>query len=281
MPDSIPLHYTTEFGTSWRSRTQQEKPRLNDFVEEINFTGERKGATHITDVNSDNRWAHRKSYDLANLIDKDDDVNLGELELPTSSYVRDHARAFNRDCDDVAWAAALDPVVIGTNGDATLALPGTQIITEAGTTATAEGTVGNGLTLGKLIAMNEILEDAELEEDSPRVIVVTKRQLSDLLYSTQVRSSDYSIVKALVAGTVTSYMGFEFKKVARIPKVGNVRTCPVWIKGAILRTMGTRSNDISVRKDRSMSTQIYSAWHLGATRIYDEGVGAIECYEAP
>lgn len=286
MPDNIPSHFTTEFNTNWIHRTQQMKARLDAFVEEENFSGERKrydrigaqnsherterkGPTHIQDVNSDSRWAYRRSFDLGNTLDKDDAKNLGQLVLPTSDYVKSHASAYNRDKDVIAWSAAIDPVITGELGTTSFALPSSQKIVHGST----------GLTLAKLISANEILEDADLEEGAQRVLVVSPRQLTNLLNTTEVKSADYNTVKALVNGTITSFMGFEFKKSTKLRKDGSTRTCVGWVKGAIKRTVGAMSSDISIRKDLSYATQIYSEWQLGATRVYDEGVIVIECTE--
>ena len=123
MADNIPSHYTTQFSTNWIHRINQMRSRLDAFCVFEDFDGERKrydrvgsmtaqlrterkGATRITDANTDSRWAHRKSYDLANLLDKDDAKNLGQLVLPTSSFIQEHAAAYNRSVDDTAWQAA-------------------------------------------------------------------------------------------------------------------------------------------------------------------------------
>lgn len=286
MPDTLPAHFTTEFSTNWIQRTQQTKGRLDAFVEDESFMGERKkydrigaqtshlrterkGPTIIQDFETDARWAYRKSFELANLLDKDDALNLGQLVLPTSDLVRSHSNAYNRDSDDIVWQAAIDPVMTGELGATSFALPASQTIAAGGT----------GLTLAKLLAANELLEDAELEDAAPRVMVVSPKQLTNLLNTTEVKNADYNTVKALASGTVDTFMGFKFIKSTRLRKVGTTRSCVMWVKGAIKRTKGAMSSDVSIRKDLSMSTQIYSSWHLGATRVYDEGVVVVECTE--
>jgi hypothetical protein len=286
MADTIPAHYTTEFGTNWQHRVQQTKGRLDAWVEDHSFTGERKrfdrinsqtsrrrterkGPTIITDPELDSRWAYRGAFEITNLLDRDDAMNLGNLVLPTSDLVISHANAYHRDADDVAWSAAIDPVMTGELGATSTVLPSTQTIVHGGT----------GLTLAKLIAANELLEDADLEDGMPRVLCVTSNQITDLLNTTEVRSADYNSVRALVAGEIDSFMGFKFVKIKRLPKSGSTRSCPGWVKGAIKRTKGEKSSRIDLRPDLSYSTQIASMWHLGATRIYDEGVIVIECTE--
>ncbi len=296
MPDTIPAHFTTEFSTNWIHRVQQTKARLDPWVEEETFMGERKrydriasqnsrrrterkGPTVIQDQDMDARWAYRQSFTLANLLDKDDAMNLGALVLPTSDKVKSHTNAYHRDSDDIAWSAALGNAMTGELGATASALPATQWIGKGGAVGASTGT-SSGLTLAKLKKANFILEDSDLEDDSPRVLVVTAAQLENLLNTTEVTNSDYNSVKALVSGKVETFMGFTFKKVKRLPKTGNIRSCVGWVKGAIKRFKGSMMTDISIRKDLDYSTQIYSAWHLGAVRIYDEGVVQIDCDES-
>lgn len=287
MPDTLHQHFTTEFSTNWQHRVQQSKARLDDFVVDENFSGERKrydrlgaqssrerterkGPTIIQEANSDSRWAVRRSFDLANLLDKDDAKNLGQLVLPTSDYVKSHAMAYHRDCDDIAWKAALDPVLTGELGTTPFSLPSSQIILHGST----------GMTIAKLNAALDILDGADLlDEEAPRVFVWTVKQRSELMNTVEAKSADYNTVKALAEGKIDTFMGFKFKIIKRLPLVGGVRTNVAWVKGAIKRTKGAMSSDISIRKDLSMSTQIYSDWHLGATRVYDEGVVAVQCQE--
>ncbi len=284
--DTVPEHFTTQFSTNWIQRIQQTKPRLANFIETDDFMGERKrydrigaqssqerterkGPTRITDVDMDARWCYRHSFDLGNLLDKDDAKNLGPLVLPTSDYVRGHANAYHRDTDDTAWKAASGVVITGELGTTETIFPAGQAIAAGGT----------GLTIAKLLAANEILEDADLEDDAPRVLCVTAKQITNLLNTTQVTSSDYNTVKALAAGQIDTFMGFKFIKIKRLTKVSTTRTLVGWAKGAVKVMRGAMSSDISIRKDLSYSTQIYSEWHLGAVRIHDEAVFTIDCIE--
>ena len=250
---------------------------------------ERKGPTNLSDPTLDFRWAYRQSFDLGNLLDKDDAQNLAPLVLPTSDYVKSHASAYARDCDDVAWKAALGAVMTGELGATSTAFDYTnQWIGKGGAVGAATGTA-SGLTVAKLITANEILQDADIEDGSPRVLVCTAKEITNLLNTTKVTSADYNSVKALVNGTVDSFMGFKFIVIKRLAKSdgasynstdsGNVRRCVAWVKGAIKRTKGSMMSKIGEREDLSYSTQICSAWNLGATRVYDEGVVQIDCDE--
>ena len=260
--------------------------RLDAFVEDENFDGERKRYDRLqkqesrektqriqpttpVEVDSDSRWCFRRSFDIPNILDEDDAKNLGKLVLPTSEYIKSHAAAYHRDCDKIAWQAALDDVYTGELGTTAFALPSSQKIVHGST----------GLTLAKLLEANEILEGADLEDDAQRVIVVSPKQMTNLLNTTEIKSADYNSVKALVSGQVDTFMGFKFIKSNFLRKVSTTRTCVCWVKGAIKRVKGSMSSKISVRDDLSEAIQIRSKWALSATRVYDEGVVSIECTE--
>jgi hypothetical protein len=283
----VDQHYTTQFTTNWIHRLQQTKQRLASFIEWDTFDGQRKrydrlGAqnsqlkternapTPIQDVSSDSRWAVRKSYQLANLLDEDDAAKLGTLVLPASDYVKQHAATYHRNSDDILWEAASGSVLTGQDGTTSTPLPDAQKIVHG----------SKNLTLAKLITLNEKFEDADLEDEAPRVLVITASQITSLLNTTKVTSADYATVKALATGTIDTFMGFKFVKIKRLPKSGNIRTCVAFAKGSIRGFMGMKKTKISEREDLSYGMQIYSSWHLGAVRVHDESVVTVECDES-
>jgi hypothetical protein len=297
MADTIPSHFTTQFSTNWIHRINQKKSRLDAFIEFEDFDGERKrydrigsmsaqlrterkAATRITNATDDSRWAFRKNYDLANLLDKDDAKNLGQLVLPTSSYLQEHAAAYNRSVDDEAWGCAMGAVITGELGTDSTAFPtSTNFIGKDGTIGSDAGTSA-GLTLAKLLTAREILDGADADDDAPRVLVCTAEEITALLNTTEVKSADYNTVKALAAGQIDTFMGFKFIRIKRIPNASNLRTCVAWIKGAIKVIRGARMSRITQRDDLSFATQVYSEWYLGSTRVHDEAVVKINCKSA-
>lgn len=297
MADTLPTHYTTEYSSNWIHRVQQTKGRLDAFVEDENYSGERKrydrisasvsrkrterkGPTITTDQEYDFRWATNDSYDVAKLLDKDDARKLGQLVLPTSDIIKTHAAAYHRDADDVAWQAALGSVLTGENGTTVTAFDTTnQWIGKGGVVGASTGTA-TGLTIGKLITAKRILSHADIEDETPLVLVCTAYEIENLLNTTKVTSGDYNSIKALVNGTVDTFMGFKFVLNKRLTVSSNVRTCVAWMKGAIKRIKGPLSGRVDILPTQSMATQIYSDWYLGATRVYDEGVIQIDCDES-
>lgn len=285
--DVIPTHYTTEYNNNWISRTQQRKSRLDSFVDIISFMGERKrfdrvagsqsrrrteraAPTPVSNASSDSRWAYREMFEIpARILDADDAANLGALTLPTSQYIADDAAMYNRDIDDLICNIALRDVLTGEAGTTAFALPAAQKIANGGA----------GLTLAKLLTANEIKLAAEMEDDTPWVLVTSVQQVTNLLNTTEIKSVDYNNIKALVNGQVDTFMGFKFVINRRLTKVSTTRSCVAFARGAVKLIRGSMQSFITQRPDLSYATQIYSKYNLGGTRIHDEAVIQIDCTE--
>jgi len=72
-----------------------------------------------------------------------------------------------------------------------------------------ENEVSGGLSLASLIASSEALNDSGVPSGG-RHIALTAAGLSLLLAKTEVQSSDFNNVKALVSGELNTFMGFTF-----------------------------------------------------------------------
>lgn len=157
----------------------------------------------------------------------------------------------------------------GEAGATASALPAGQII--------AAG--GSGLTLAKLLSAVEIMNGADLEDGSMRILVCAPQQITNLLNTTEVKSADYNTVRALADGKVDTFMGFKFMISNLLTKVSTTRTCVAWMKGAIKRCKGGMRTSIDRLPTLSNATQIFSSWDISAARVYDEGVVKIDCTE--
>lgn len=70
---------------------------------------------------------------------------------------------------------------------------------------------GTGFTAAKLRTLRAYYDDLEVDEDVN--ILVSGSGMESLLANTETTSSDYNTVKALVGGSLSSFMGFNFIKV--------------------------------------------------------------------
>ena len=209
-------------------------------------------------------------YEYADLIDNQDKIRT--LIDPTSSYAQAAAFALGRAQDDEIIAAASGTAFTGETGSTSTALPAGQQITESGT---------DGLTIAKLRNAKEIMDSASVDPSIPRYIVVGPKQISDLLGTTQITSSDFNTVKALANGEVNTFLGFNFIVSNRLSIASSKRLCLAYamdgIKMAVGQDLMTR---IDERADKGYSTQIYVCQSIGATRMEESKVVTIQSREA-
>src|SRR6056300_422249 len=78
-----------------------------------------------------------------------------------------------------------------------------------GTVGTDIGGVGTNLNLAKLLAAKKAL-DAKNVPSEGRVMLIHANGLSSLLDETELTSSDFASVKALVQGEIYTFLGFRF-----------------------------------------------------------------------
>lgn len=83
----------------------------------------------------------------------------------------------------------------------------------ATTTTTAVGATTVALTHDTMLAAKRVL-DANGVPSEDRYFVIESKGMEDLLKTTEVTSSDYNSVKALVAGDVDTFLGFKVIQIA-------------------------------------------------------------------
>lgn len=209
-------------------------------------------------------------YEYADLIDNQD--KLRTLIDPTSSYALAAAYALGRAQDDEIIAAATGTAFTGETGSTSTSFPAANAITEAST---------GGLTLTKLRNAKKILDTGNVDPSIPRYIIVGPQQVVDLLGDTNVTSSDFNTIKALVNGELNTFMGFNFIMSNRLSIASSKRKVLVYTQDAILMAVGQDiMTKIDERADKGYSTQVYVCQTIGATRMEEAKVVSIECHEA-
>jgi hypothetical protein len=306
----IPEHFTTQFSTNWEHLLQQKVSRLKEYVTVDTITGARKSynqidqtamrlitsrsaATTPQETALAKRWIQSQGYDAVTWFDEFDEQMLGSVVLPTSETVMNHAAAYKRTCDSVILAAARGTAYTGETGVTATVLPVTQKINgdyvKTNTTIGAAGW-GNsdgtilGLTLDKLIKAKSILARAEVDEEDPLILVVSQAQLDDLLNNvTEVKSSDYAQVKALVEGNIDRFMGFKFVRTELVPtgtdNSAAVRFAIAYAKSGIVLADEGRKVHMDILPSQNHTLQIRSVASLGATRKQEKKVVEISCLD--
>ena len=244
----------------------------NAFFDQVgSVTAQLRTSRHADTPQIDTPHSRRRlslaDYEFADLIDQTDKVRL--LIDPTSSYAQAAAMAMGRAMDDVLITAALGTASTGETGTGT----------ETVQTGVVKGTTG--LTVAKLISAKDLLDKADVDPSIPRHIIVGPEQLGNLLGDSEVTSSDFNTVKALVRGELDSYLGFKFTVSNRLPKTGNDRTCIAYAQDGLLLGIGKDiSARIDERADKSYATQVYYCQTIGATRMESAKVVPIVAIEA-
>ncbi len=207
------VQITTAFVEQYRGNVehlvQQKGSRLRDTVRLETVTGkngffEQLGSTsaqkrtsrHSSTPRMDTPHARRRvslvDYDWADLIDQEDRVRM--LIDPTGPYAEAAAFALGRAMDDEIIAAADGTAFTGVDGSTSTAYSASN---------TVDVQVGGsssdvGLNVAKLRAAKEILDGSDVDPEVERYCVVNAKQLKNLLAETEVTSSDFNSVKALI-----------------------------------------------------------------------------------
>jgi len=244
------------------------------FFDQLNQTAAikrttRHGDTPLVSTPHVRRRVSLADYDWADLVDNMDLKKL--LTDPTSNYAKNASNAMNRTMDDVIIAAALATSYGGMSGTSSYNFDTTNCQIVHGSA---------GMTVAKILSAKQKLDAAEVDEND-RYFVLGSKQLQDLLGITQVTSSDYNTVKALVAGEIDSYLGFKFIRSERLAVASNVYSCLAFQKNSLLLGIGLDViTDVGPRRDKNMSIQVYLGMSIGATRMDEKGVIEVQSQNA-
>ena len=287
MSTQITTAFVEQYSSNIQMLSQQKGSLLRDKVRVESVTGKNaffdqvgsvtasvRSTRHADTPQSDTPHSRRRvslvDYEFADLIDDLDKVRM--LVDPTSTYALAAAYAMGRAMDDAIITAATGSADTGVAGGTAVTLPSSQIIAEAGTT---------GMTIAKLREAKEIIDLADVDPSLPRHIIVSPKQITDLLGTTEVTSSDFNTVKALAQGDINSFLGFNFIVSNRLAVASQIRDCIAFVSDGIGLAIGKDSTArIDERADKGYATQVYYSAAFGATRMEEDKVVKIQAYEA-
>lgn len=239
----------------------------------------RHGDTPILDVPHSRRRVILKDYHWGAMIDDQDKLRM--LIDPKSDYVMAGANALGRYMDDVIIAAATGNSISidADDADSNVAFDSGMIVDED------FGAADSNLTFEKLNETRRLLLAKDIDDEN-FTFVVNASALASLLTQSEIQSIDTNTVRALVHGTVNSFMGFNFVRCERLPGTANgtdsdPKICLAYAKSAIGLSIG---DDLKVkvaeRPDKQFNTQIYNKMSIGATRIEEEKIVQVQCVQA-
>lgn len=298
MSDNLDVVFQEKFYDDWIELSQQRTSRLEhtvrgdpDYLEGKAGYFDRIGATEDYERktrHADTQWVNTplsrrrislRDFQWADGIDRRDMRRFKNSGMLPNRYLNNALKAFNRRKDQLIIDAA-DGTAYAIDGDEAVTevpLPSSQIIP-----VNLAGAGNTGLTKAKVLEAKERLDAAEVDEEEPRFALVSSKQLTNLFNITEVTSSDYNTVKALVRGEINEWMGFNWIRTERLNVDANgYRRTLFYAQGAIGMAMGEEVfTDIGVRRDKSLSTQIFVDYSGDATRLEDEKVIQCLCNEA-
>lgn len=197
---------------------------------------------------------------------------------PASPYAEAASMAMGRAIDDAIVAAADGTAYTGVDGGTSTPFD-TNMVVDVQTVWPGVSAADTGLNVAKLIAASKLLGQNDVDPDEEKFLIPNARQISSLLKDDKLSSHDYNIVKPLVDGNVTKYMGFTIIPCNRIGVDSNSDDKVLfWAKGGLLLGLGKDiSTRISERADKNYATQVFASMTIGATRMEEARVGYIEC----
>jgi len=289
-----------------RQETQSSKA---DFYERVGVVDAqeiltRHGDTPILNTPHSRRMNTLRDAEYGDMIDKMDRVRL--LINPDDAYVQAAVMSLNRFKDDRFIESALGSARAGEDGSTIVALPDTQKLAcfdSAGTTT------GVGLTVETIIACGGKYDANDVDESIKKYWAWTNKQKQNLMNLTKATSSDFVSVQALTTGKISEFYGFDFVRSERLPisnpggalaynefnggvgselgagvgslPTGQGRSNITWAEDGMLSATGVDIfARIAERTDKRFGTQIYAAESVGCTRLEEEKVVEVICFEA-
>lgn len=275
-----------QFSDTFTALARQMNTRLRSKVMvDTNWVGEEKfyeqyGNATMVEITSrlaqtpvqDGDHSRRKvtpRYYASNIITDPNEAKAMLID-PTSAYMQAQKAAAELQMDQAIIDALGGTAYTGKAGTTAVTIAAAQKVTVA----------ASGLTKAKIIRAKRVLDSQMVDKDN-RTLVHTAAQLEELLGTTEVASSDYAVVKALVQGEPGTFCGFDFVHSELLTTdSSSSRLCYAFQKkGALLAIQKEPTGRIDERPDLNYAWQVYISMALGATRLEEVRVIEIACTE--
>lgn len=308
--NTIDQSYVKQFGSNIYHLSQQKDSRLRSLVrfETLNAEAsfyDRIGTTEMYEKvgrHSDTQWADiewsrrrvtMRDWAWSHPVDKEDKLRL--IHNPEAEVAKAARMAAGRKIDEIIIGAALGTAYAGKEGSIPVVLPNSQKI------GATDGSAFSKLTVETLRIVRQKFWDNEaiMSEGDLIHLVCRGSDIMNLLRAIEVTNADYNTVKALVNGTINSFMGFQFHRIEFLPQlaaaasfdpadgsvgagagvlpIGSTR-CFAFAPDAILMAMGQDVvSRVDERADKNYLNQVYLKMSMGGTRMEEEKLCEIIC----
>lgn len=308
MSADITVSFVKQYGANIFHLSQQKGSRLRNAVRVESVVGDSRFFDRIGKAESQTRSSRHSDtpqFDtphtrrMVTLVTKecgdlvDDPDKVRSLNDPTNDYSVAFQWRLGRDMDLAIIQAASGNAYGGVAGASAVVLPTTQKMVSLSAGA------GAALNVQALRRAAKILDSNDVDEMEPRFCAFNAYQKESLLSATEVASSDYNSIKALVMGQIDTYMGFKFLRSEQLEDRSGALLFSattgmydaggavdadgydqvlVWAKSGLLLGLGTEIKaEIAKDPGKSFSTRIYAAMNIGATRMEEEKVVQVLC----
>lgn len=243
------------------------------------------------DIDHSRRMVTTITREWGTLVDRKD--KLQNIHSPASEYAKAAAMGLGRKRDRVLIESAFGSAQTGEDGSTVVSLPNAQKVASVAASAL------DYPNIQMLRKAKRLMDHAQVK--GKRYIVHSADFLEALLAVTQITSSDYNTVKALVAGDINTFMGFEFKPCEEIDSYlastfdantfkydtttglynasgtvlgGTEKVALACVGDGLIEgeTTGSFIARIDERSDKGYSQQVYTAMDIGGVRMEDEKV---------
>lgn len=267
-----------------RTESQSSEEKFWDFIGRTSALKNRvrKAKTQHIDTPHTRRKCSLNSYTWSDTTSDLDKIQM--MKDPTSDYLKVGVAALHRGLDEEILAAMGGIAYAGKGGTVAINnydIGESRLIAGDGAVVTAgavhTNTTATALTIAKIATIGELLDDASVPQDG-RYLVCNPYNKWQLLQDTKIGSADYNKIKALYAGDIADFMGFQF---IWMPSerftVNSAETdcieCYAWQRDAVLLAM---AKDVTTKvdplPDENYDIQAWAETFYGATRLQGPGV---------
>lgn len=143
---------------------------------------------------------------------------------------------------------------------------------------------GTNMTIGKIGAAANLFNSLNVPK-TDRHIAMSASALQSLLSNTQVTSSDFNTVKALVRGELDTWYGFKFHTLGDMDegglgKSGSIRSCYAWVHDSVGEAVGLEPRTEINYVPEKTSWLTSSLFAAGAIAIQPKGIVIINIDES-
>ncbi|CAB4213442.1 hypothetical protein UFOVP1451_41 [uncultured Caudovirales phage] len=236
---------------------------------ELQEKTQRYSPTPLVDpVHSKRKVVPTRFHQGISVDDYDQDRALVSLQ---PNYMEMLMYAAKRKKDEIIIGALGGTAYEGKDGTTAVALPSAQKIVSSSA----------AMTLAKLLSAKEIMDAADVDEEIARYIVLSAKQVTNLLNTTEIKNADYNTVKALAEGKIDTFLGFKFIRTQKLlTNASSERLCYAYTEKAVgIAINKDMKTKVGENPDKSFATVAYIELDMGATRVEDKEVVEIACTE--